>query len=122
MDLSGQIAADSLGKRMLGGAGGQIEFARGAMLSKGGRSIAVLHSTASRGKIPRIVPALENGTVVSIPRTFADYIVTEHGIAHLWGKPLKERARELISVAHPDFREDLKSHISGTALEVKEKK
>lgn len=108
VDLSGQIAVDSLGKRMFGGAGGQIEFAIGAMLSKGGRSICVLHSTASNGKISRIVPMFENGTVVSIPRTFTDYVVTEYGIASLWGKSQKERAIELISVAHPNFRSELK--------------
>jgi len=108
IDLTGQLAADSLGTRMRAGAGGQVEFAIGAMLSKGGRSIAALHSTASGGKISRIVPTLERGTVVSIPRTFAAYVVTEYGIARLWGKSLRERASELISIAHPDFRPDLK--------------
>jgi 4-hydroxybutyrate CoA-transferase len=109
VDLAGQIAVDSLGTRMLGGAGGQIEFAIGAMLSNGGRSIAVLHSTASDGKISRIVPTHENGTLVSIPRTFADYVVTEYGIASLWAKSQRERARELIAVAHPDFRAELRA-------------
>jgi 4-hydroxybutyrate CoA-transferase len=108
IDLTGQLAADSVGTRMRAGAGGQVEFVMGAMLSKGGRSITALHSTASGGKITRVVPTLEPGTVVSIPRTFADYVVTEYGIASLWGKSLKERASELISIAHPDFREDLK--------------
>jgi 4-hydroxybutyrate CoA-transferase len=108
IDLTGQLAADSLGTRMRAGAGGQVEFAIGAMLSKGGRSIAALHSTASGGKISRIVPTLERGTVVSIPRTFAAFVVTEYGIARLWGKSLRERASELISIAHPDFRPDLK--------------
>lgn len=111
LDLAGQIAADSLGGRMWPGAGGQIEFAIGAMLSKGGRSITVLHSTASGGKISRIVPTLENGTVVSIPRTFTDYVVTEYGVASLWGKSQKERALELISIAHPNFREELRSFL-----------
>jgi 4-hydroxybutyrate CoA-transferase len=108
IDLAGQIAADSLGTRFIGGAGGQIEFVIGAMLSKGGRSITALHSTASGGKISRIVPMLEKGTLISIPRTFTDYVVTEFGIARLWGKSQKERALELISIAHPDFRIDLR--------------
>jgi 4-hydroxybutyrate CoA-transferase len=108
VDLTGQISADSLGTRMLAGAGGQVDFVFGAILSKGGRSITALHSTASRGRISRIVPTLENGTVVSIPRTFADYVVTEFGIARLWGKSQRERALELIAIAHPDFRAELR--------------
>ena len=114
VDLTGQIAADSLGVRMLGGAGGQVDFVMGAMLSKGGRSITALHSTASGGKISRIVQTLENGTVVSIPRTFADYVVTEFGIASLWGKSQKERALELIAIAHPNFRRELESFLFNT--------
>ena len=108
IDLTGQIAVDSLGTRMWGGAGGQIEFVIGSMLSKGGRSITVLNSTASKGKISRIVSTLDKGTIVSIPRTFCDYVVTEYGIASLWGKAIKERISELISIAHPHFREALK--------------
>jgi len=108
VDLTGQIAADSLGTRMLGGAGGQVEFVIGAILSKGGCSITALHSTASGGRVSRITSTLENGTVVSIPRTFADYVVTEYGIASLWGKSQRERAKELVSIAHPDFRSELK--------------
>ena len=108
IDLAGQIAVDTLGTRMMGGAGGQVDFVIGAMLSRGGRSITALHSTASKGKISRIVPTFENGTVVSIPRTLADYVVTEFGIARLWGKSQKERSLELISIAHPDFRADLR--------------
>lgn len=107
VDLTGQIAADSLGTRMLGGAGGQVDFVIGAMLSKGGRSITALHSTASNGTISRIVPTLENGTLVSIPRIFCDFVVTEYGIAKLWGKSQRERAAELIAIAHPDFRAEL---------------
>jgi 4-hydroxybutyrate CoA-transferase len=109
VDLTGQIAADSLGTRMFGGAGGQVEFAIGAMLSNGGHSITILRSTTGDGKISRITPTLENGTVVSIPRTFADYVVTEYGIASLWGKSQRERVAALISIAHPDFRDDLRS-------------
>ena len=108
IDLTGQLGADSLGTRMREGAGGQVEFVMGAILSKGGRSITVLPSTGSSGTISRIVPTLEPGTVVSIPRTFCDYVVTEYGIASLWGKSQRQRVSELISIAHPDFRLELK--------------
>jgi acyl-CoA hydrolase len=107
VDLTGQIAADSLGTRMFGGAGGQVEFVIGSILSNGGHSITVLRSTTRDGKISRITPTLENGTVVSISRTFADYVITEYGIASLWGKSQRERAAALISIAHPDFRDEL---------------
>ena len=112
IDLSGQLAVDSLQNRMYGGAGGQVDFVMGAMLSKGGCSIAVMHSTASGGTISRIVPALEQGTLVSIPFTFADYVVTEYGIAKLWGKSLKQRAQELIAIAHPNFQPELKKKLA----------
>ncbi|MFH0768095.1 MAG: acetyl-CoA hydrolase/transferase C-terminal domain-containing protein [Chloroflexota bacterium] len=108
IDLTGQIAAESIGPRMWSGSGGQPEFAIGAMLSKGGRSITMLPSTTNNGKISRIVPFLEPGTIVTIPRNFADYIVTEYGIASLLEKSQRERALELIAIAHPDFREELK--------------
>ena len=93
---------------MWSGSGGQPSFAMGAMLAKGGRSIHMLPSTAAGGKISRIVPGFESGTIVTVPRNFADFIVTEYGIASLHGKTQRERALELISVAHPDFRPELK--------------
>jgi len=108
IDLTGQIAAESIGPRMVGSTGGQLAFAIGASLSKGGRSIVVLPSTARGDTISRIVPALEPGTVVTVPRTLADTIVTEYGIAQLKGKTQRQRAEELIAIAHPNFREDLK--------------
>jgi 4-hydroxybutyrate CoA-transferase len=108
IDLFGQIAVDSLHGRMYGGAGGQIDFAIGAALSKGGRFIIVTHATASKGTISRIVPRLEEGTLASIPFTFADNVVTEYGIASLRGKTFRQRAEELIAIAHPDFRPQLK--------------
>jgi len=107
IDLAGQIAADSIGMRMFGGAGGQVDFAIGSVLSKGGCSIALLRSTTSKDSISRIVPAFEPGTIVSIPWTFVDYVVSEYGIAKLLGKSCRQRAGELISIAHPEFREEL---------------
>jgi 4-hydroxybutyrate CoA-transferase len=108
VDLTGQIASESMGPRMYTGSGGQPEFAIGSMLSKGGRSITMLHSTSSDGRVSRIVPCLALGTVVTVPRNFADHVVTEYGIASLLGKSQRERAQELIAIAHPDFRAELK--------------
>ena len=108
VDLTGQIAAESVGPVMTSGSGGQLSFAIGAYMSKGGRSIVAIPSTAKGGTISRIVPMLEQGTIVSTPRTLADIIVTEYGVARLKGKTQRERAQELISVAHPDFRVELK--------------
>jgi len=108
VDLSGQISAESLGTRMLAISGGQIGFAFGAIMSKGGRSITVLPSTARGGIVSRIVPILEPGTSVTLQRNAADCIVTEFGIAKLRGETMRERAEELINVAHPNFREELK--------------
>ncbi|MFP4642202.1 MAG: acetyl-CoA hydrolase/transferase family protein [Chloroflexota bacterium] len=109
IDLTGQIAAESIGPTMLGGPGGQLAFATGAQLSKGGRFVSVLPSTAKKGSVSRIVPMLEQGTVVTVSRTLADIVVTEYGIAHLRNRSLKERALELISVTHPDFRDKLRT-------------
>jgi len=108
VDLTGQIASESIGPRMYTGSGGQPSFAIGSMLSKGGRSITMLRSTAVGGKVSRITPFLEPGTIVTVPRNFADYIVTEYGIASLLGKTQRERAQELIAIAHPDFRAELR--------------
>ncbi len=108
VDLTGQIAAESIGPRMVSGTGGQLAFAIGASLSKGGRSIVVLVSTAKGDTLARIVPTLEPGTVVTVPRTLADIVVTEYGIARLKGKTQRQRAEELIAIAHPNFRDSLK--------------
>ena len=108
VDLRGQAAAESIGYRILSQAGGQIPFHMGALLSKGGRAITVLPSTAQGGKVSRIVPGLPEGTVVTIPYTCADYVVTEYGIARLWNKTLRQRKEELINIAHPDFRSELR--------------
>ena len=79
----------------------------GAVISKGGRAITLLRSTAVGGTVSRIVPQHPEGAVVTVPRTFADTIVTEYGVAQLLGRSIRERARELIAVAHPNFRADL---------------
>ncbi len=108
VDLTGQINAEAIGARMWNGTGGQTELHVGAVLSRGGMAITLLRSTAARGAVSRIVPQFPQGSVVTIPRTFADTVVTEYGIARLLGKSLRERAEELISVAHPNFRRDLR--------------
>ena len=92
----------------MGGSGGQPSFVIGALLSTGGRSITVMPSTAGGGKVSRIVAWLTEGSAVTIPRQFADYVVTEYGVARLWGKTTRLRAQELVSIAHPDFRSELK--------------
>ena len=108
VDLTGQINAETVGTRMWNGTGGQTELHMGAVLSKGGMAITLLRSTAAGGTVSRIVPQLPEGGVVTIPRTFADTVVTEYGIARLLGKSLRERADELIAVAHPNFRPNLR--------------
>lgn len=109
IDLIGQINSETVfGQRLINGTGGQPETHIGAFLSKGGRAITLLPSTALDGAVSRIVPDLENGSIVTIPRYFADIVITEFGIARLLGKNHRERAGELIGVAHPDFREELR--------------
>lgn len=109
IDLTGQIGADTIGTRLWHGAAGQIEYAIGSVLSKGGRSITIVQSTAARGKVSRIVPLFDQGTVVSVLRTYADYVISEYGIASLMGKSFRQRAEELIAIAHPDFRPELRA-------------
>lgn len=106
IDLTGQVCADSIGKRQYSGVGGQMDFIRGASLSKGGKPIIALPSATSKG-ISRIVPYLKQGAGVVTTRAHVHYVVTENGVANLYGKGLKERAHELIKIAHPDHREEL---------------
>jgi 4-hydroxybutyrate CoA-transferase len=109
IDLIGQINSESVfGPRMINGSGGQPEFQIGAAMSKGGRALTLLPSTALDGAVSRIVAQHDAGSIVTVPRFFADTIVTEYGVARLLGKNHRQRAAELIAVAHPDFREDLK--------------
>jgi len=107
VDLTGQVCADSIGTRPYSGFGGQIDFIRGAARSKGGVPIIALLSTARRGTLSRIVPVLEPGAGVVTSRADVHYVVTEHGIAYLHGKTLRERAQALIAIADPRFRTEL---------------
>jgi 4-hydroxybutyrate CoA-transferase len=107
VDLSGQCASEGFGTQHHGGIGGQWNFHYGASLADGGKGIVALPSTARKGTISRIVPSLTAGSAVSITRNDIHYIVTEYGAVELRGLPLDERARLLISIAHPQFREEL---------------
>jgi acyl-CoA hydrolase len=109
IDLLGQINSESVfGGRMINGTGGQPEMHIGAVMSRGGRAITLLPSTALGGTVSKIVAQLDAGSLVTIPRYYADTVVTEYGIARLLGKNHRQRAAELIAVAHPDFRAELR--------------
>lgn len=109
IDLSGQICSESIGSRQYSGTGGAFDFAYGAQHSRGGRSIIAMSSTAKGGTMTKIRDKLTSGAVVSIPRNVADIIVTEYGVAYMRGRTISERARQLIAIAHPDFREELRA-------------
>jgi len=117
VDLTGQVCSESIGFNQFSGTGGQLDFVRGAKYSKGGKSFIALNSTAEtkNGTISKITCALPPGTAITTPRTDTQYIVTEYGIVNVWGKTLPERVEALISIAHPDFRDQL-------TLEAKEAK
>jgi len=104
IDLTGQATADSIGKMFYSGVGGQPDFMRGAAMSRDGKAILTLASTASTGKVSRIVPYLKEGAGVTITRGDVQYVVTEYGTAYLHGKNIRERAMDLIAIAHPKFR------------------
>ncbi|RDI96691.1 acetyl-CoA hydrolase/transferase family protein [Meiothermus sp. QL-1] len=107
VDLTGQVCADSLGIRIYSGFGGQLDFIRGAAASRGGKPIIALPSTGKGGSLSRIVPMLKPGAGVVTTRADVHYVVTEYGVAELFGKSLRERAQALIQIAHPSYREAL---------------
>lgn len=114
VDLMGQAASESIGARQYSGVGGQVDFVRGAQAAKNGRSILALPSTAGKGdaKVSKIVARLAAGTPVTTSRNDIDYVVTEYGVASLKYKTLRSRAEQLIEIAHPDFRAELRAELS----------
>ena len=104
VDVTGQVCADSIGSKMYSGVGGQMDFIRGASLSEGGKAIIALPSITKRG-VSRIVPSLKLGAGVVTTRAHIHYVVTEYGVANLYGKTIKERVKALVNIAHPDHRE-----------------
>lgn len=107
VDLMGQVSSESIGLRQFSGTGGQVDYVRGASMAKDGKSIIAIPSTASKGKLSRIVPFLDEGSAVTTSRNDVNYIITEYGIANLRGKTLRERAKALIEIAHPRFKNEL---------------
>jgi acetyl-CoA hydrolase len=108
IDLTGQVCSDSIGTKFYSGIGGQVDFIRGAAHSEGGKPIIALPSTTKDGKISRIVPTLKTGAGVVTSRGDVHYVVTEYGVANLFGKSIQERVTSLIKIAHPKFRDELK--------------
>ena len=106
IDLSGQVCSDSIGSRIISGVGGQMDFIRGASLSKGGKPIIAIASATAKG-VSKIVPILKPGAGVVTTRAHVHFVVTEFGVADLYGKNIAQRAKSLISIAHPDHREEL---------------
>ncbi|MGF1557047.1 acetyl-CoA hydrolase/transferase family protein [Paucihalobacter sp.] len=115
VDLTGQVCADSIGTRMYSGVGGQMDFIRGASLSEGGKAIIALPSVTNKG-ISRITPMLKNGAGVVTTRAHVHYIITEYGIANLYGKTIKQRAKALVSIAHPDHQEAIERSFAESRL------
>jgi acyl-CoA hydrolase len=114
IDLSGQVCADSIGFRIYSGIGGQMDFIRGSALSRGGKPIIALPSTAAGGRVSRIVAGLKPGSGVVTTRGHVHWVVTEHGCVNLFGLALRQRAEALIAIAHPDFRGELRQAFAAT--------
>ena len=104
VDVTGQVCADSIGAKMYSGVGGQMDFIRGASLSDGGKATIALPSITKKGE-SRIVPYLKQGAGVVTTRSHVQYIITEYGIANLYGKTLKQRVKEMVKIAHPNHQE-----------------
>jgi acyl-CoA hydrolase len=113
IDLTGQVCADSIGHRIYSGIGGQMDFIHGAALSPGGKPIIAMPSTAAKGKLSRIVPALKPGAGVVTTRGHVHWVVTEHGAVNLHGLTLRQRGEALISIAASDFRAELRRELAG---------
>jgi acyl-CoA hydrolase len=111
IDLTGQVVADSIGDRFYSGIGGQVDFIRGASHSKGGKAIIALPATAKNNEISRITTRLQPGGGVVTSRGDVEFVVTEYGSAYLRGKSVGERAKALINIAHPDFRDELQAFV-----------
>lgn len=107
VDLMGQVCSESIGLKQISGVGGQVDFVRGANMSRNGRTIMAMPATAAKGRVSRIVPFLAVGAAVTTSRCDVDYVVTEYGIAQLHGRTLRDRAKQLIAIAAPEFREEL---------------
>ncbi len=105
VDFSGNVNSETVGWKQYSAVGGQVDFVRGATISKGGKAILANTAATGKGKISRIVPYLDQGASVTTSRNDVGYIVTEFGIAALRGKTVRERAKALINIAHPDFRD-----------------
>ena len=106
IDLTGQVCADSIGTRLFSGVGGQMDFIRGATMSEGGKPIFAISSVTNKG-LSKITPTLKQGAGVTSTRAHVHFVVTEYGVVNLFGKNLYERAKALVSIAHPDHREIL---------------
>lgn len=113
VDITGQVCADSIGSYLYSGVGGQMDFIRGASLSEGGKPIIAMPSATNKG-VSKIVSQLKPGSGVVTTRAHVHYIVTEYGVADLYGKNIKQRVRELIKIAHPDNRESLSKEAFST--------
>ncbi len=109
VDIAGQVCSESIGTTVYNGTGGQPEFQIGAFIARGGKAVTVLPASAAGGLVTRIVPRIDDGSYVTVPRSFTDYVVTEYGIARLAGKSQRQRAEEMISIAHPDHRGELRN-------------
>ncbi len=107
VDLTGQVSSESLGTLQYSGTGGQLDTHRGAVMSRNGKGIIALRSTARKGTVSTITSVLSAGSKITVPRQDIDYVVTEYGVAHLRGRTVGQRVRSLIGIAHPDFRESL---------------